>query len=113
MPTLDEIVAAAEARAGQIVTERAHAGVSGSLPIRQHKTGDIVAWVRPAHVAANARCVVLNGLVVGYYVDTTEGRFAPAFRGGEVAMWLPVGAGEEWMCVFSEEGRYIGNVLLR
>jgi len=83
------------------------------LPVRQHETGQIVAYV-PKEQANGAKPVIYNGLVVGYYRDTEKGRysalFSPVYRR---CVWWRCDDGEEWMSLFSKDGVPEGSSLLR
>ena len=81
MKTISDVVAALEAAKGREVMAKLSAPVDPhehDLPIRDYKTGAIVAWV-PEKFADGLCPVVRNGLVVGYYKDTEEGSEFPAF----------------------------------
>lgn len=82
------------------------------LPIRDYRTGAIVAWV-PERCAKGLLPVVRNGLVVGYYKDTVEGRIRPLFDGESVVRFVFSGKGEEHASVFSEYGKPEGSFLVR
>ena len=83
------------------------------LPVRQHETGQIVAYV-PKEQASGTTPVIYNGLVVGYYRDTEKGRYSAAFsRIYNRCTWWRCDAGEEWMNLFTKEGISEGPRLLR
>jgi hypothetical protein len=85
----------------------------GDLPIRQHETGRIVAWI-PRECADGAKPVVHEGLVVGYYREYADGsRSFPMFLGHRFMGWWESNPRELWMSVFDAEGGDgCGSVLL-
>ena len=122
MPTLDEIERSIEEAIGGAVLAKAGPDVAPlarpapleeGLAVRQHETGEIVAYV-PKEQASDAKPIVYNGLVVGYYRDTEKGRYSTAFSPlDKRCTWWQCDAGEEWMNVFTKEGKAIGASLLR
>lgn len=79
------------------------------LPIRHHRTGQIVAYL-PERERYGAKPVIRDGLVVGYYRDTPEGRQSVSFRGkGEFLGWCQTAPGELWMVVFNNDDDAVGG----
>lgn len=104
MSTLAGIAARMEQAAGKaIINHIANPDPrKDDLPIRQHVTGKIVAYL-PARYASDARPVVRNGLAVGYMITSQGKTYHPFFLGTDV-LWAEVEAGEEWMVCFREDG---------
>lgn len=112
--SLAQIVAEVEEARGRRVLERlANPGrPAGDLPIRHHRTGQIVAWI-PEQSAIGLVPVILCGLVVGYYKDTNRGRIHPMFGWGGALHFVYSAPGEEWANDFTEEGCPAGAFRVR
>lgn len=77
------------------------------LPIRNHVTGKIVAYV-PWSEARGCEPVAINGIVVGYYKETASGRKHPWFVGTTFSGWISSQSGEKWITVFGRDGTSSG-----
>ena len=113
MPTRDEIERSiAEARGAAVLARMTSPDPhEGALPIRHRDTAQIVAYV-PAHMAEGLVPVVENGLVVGDFKETENGRQYPFFYGREVLGWGDAKKDERWIPIFTEDGAHVCDVLL-
>lgn len=116
MSRLGALERALEEEAGQRVVERVQRGELTStrrdLPIRHHKTGEVMAYV-PGDLAKDMLPVALNGFVVGYYRETETGTFHPSFFHKRRACALVKGEkGERWAEMFDDDGTPLGGLRL-
>ena len=114
MKTISDVVAALEAAKGREVMAKLSAPVDPherDLPIRDYRTGAIVAWV-PEKFADGLLPVVYNGLVVGYYKDTPQGTLSPFFRHNSMISFSLDPLGERWVQEFDKDGNWFTADLL-
>ena len=114
MKTISDVVAALEAAKGREVMAKLSAPVDPherDLPIRDYRTGAIVAWV-PEKFADGLLPVVYNGLVVGYYKDTPQGTLSPFFFFFSMISFSLDPLGERWVQEFDNAGpRFTADLL--
>lgn len=96
---MQRVVAVLEARLGRRIVEQAGDTHAGALPIRDHRTGAVVAQI-PACDADGWHPIVCNGLVVNYYREVGDEWEYPLFHDGRPVFRSRCPRGQKWLAEF-------------